>query len=379
MWTKTADIIQQKGSQISLGLKVEEVSWSSNKIDELRIDRDGSKETVTGADYVISMPVKELIDILDPSPPQEVLAASKNLRYRDFLTVALIINKRDVFPDNWIYIHDPEVKVGRIQNFKNWSPYMVPDPEKTCLGLEYFCFEGDSLWNMPDDQLAEQGIQELVELGFINGDEVEEGQVVRMPKAYPIDDSSSHESMRVIQEFFIKFKNLQLIGRNGQHKYNNQDHSMATAMMAAENIQGADHDLWKVNLEPDYYEEIVTPTEEQVRTQKMLAGALARMDKIGLAAALGTVTGTLIFLATLFLLLKGGDVVGQNLQLLSQYFLGYSVTMGGAFIGFLYGFFWGFLFGWLFAYLRNLFIAYFVYRVKKKTAVLRFRDFLDNF
>src|SRR6185369_6489460 len=154
------------------------------------------------------------------------------------------------------YIHDPEVKVGRIQNFKSWSPEMVPDPDKTCLGLEYFCFEGDGLWNMPDQDLIQLAKNEMEILGLVRSEDVEDGTVVRMPKAYPVYDSTYKESLEVIRNFLTRMPNLQLVGRNGMHKYNNQDHSMLTAMLAVKNIQGEQYDLWAVNADPDYHEEV---------------------------------------------------------------------------------------------------------------------------
>jgi protoporphyrinogen oxidase len=168
----------------------------------------------------------------------------------------LIVNRREVFPDNWIYIHDPEVKMGRIQNFKNWSPAMVADPAKTCLGLEYFCFEGDGLWSSSDEELVALGKRELERLGLVKSSEVEDGTVLRVRKAYPVYDSTYRESLAVIRRFLACLDNLQLVGRNGMHKYNNQDHSMLTAMLAVKNILGAAYDLWEVNTDQEYLEEL---------------------------------------------------------------------------------------------------------------------------
>ncbi len=158
-------------------------------------------------------------------------------------------------PDNWIYIHDPAVKLGQIQNFKNWSAEMAPDRSKTCLGLEYFCFEGDGLWSMPDGELIEFGKSELLKIGMVRASEVEGGSAVRVHKAYPVYDATYRDALRVIREFVGRIGNLQLVGRNGMHKYNNQDHSMLTAMLAVENILGASHDLWQVNADEEYLEE----------------------------------------------------------------------------------------------------------------------------
>jgi protoporphyrinogen oxidase len=202
------------------------------------------------------MPIQELVRKLDPPAPPDVLAAADGLSYRDFLTVAVVVDKSDLFPDNWIYIHEPDVLVGRIQNFKNWSPDMVPDANKTCVGLEYFCFEGDGLWTTPDADLVELAKRELALLGLAREADIESGAVVRMPKAYPVYDGVYEQHLRVIRDFLDGLPNLQLVGRNGMHKYNNQDHSMLTAMLAVENILGAEYDLWQVNAEQEYHEEV---------------------------------------------------------------------------------------------------------------------------
>ena len=255
---------------------------------------------------------------------------------------------------------------------------MVPEPNKTCLGLEYFCFEGDRLWNMPDEKLIELAKRELSTLGLVNQNDVEEGTVVRMPKAYPIYDSTYQKSIDVVRAFLKGFDNFQLVGRNGMHKYNNQDHSMLTALLSAENILGANHDLWAINVEQEYHEEMILEPGEEAALDKLLPGVFSRLDQLGLATATGSVCGLLIFFATIGLVVKGG-IGSFYLQLLNQYFFGYTVTVKGAFIGMAYGFLWGFLFGWLFAYLRNFFIAYYIYRIKRRAELLTFRDFLDHF
>jgi protoporphyrinogen oxidase len=378
MWQAMVESIEKNGSQVCLGKAVEGIRWSGNKVEALEVKQNGQIELVHGKDFISSMPIREALQKFKPEVPKEVLEAANDLKYRDFLTVALIINKPMLFPDTWVYIHDPEVKVGRIQNFKNWSPFMVPDSNKTCLGLEYFCFEGDDLWNMPDDELIELGKKELESLGLANSDDVEDGTVVRMPKAYPVYDSTYRKSLDVVRQFFGGIDNLQLVGRNGMHKYNNQDHSMLTAMLSAENILGANHDLWAVNVEQEYHEEMkVEPSEEAV-LDKILPRVFARMDPLGLATAVGSVLGLLIFFATLWLAIKGGPA-SVYLRLLNQFFFGYTVTVKGAIIGLAYGFSWGFLVGWLIAYLRNFIIAFYLYRIRRKVELLTFRDFLDHF
>ncbi|MFC2141377.1 NAD(P)/FAD-dependent oxidoreductase [Acidobacteriota bacterium] len=379
MWTTASEIIKNNGSEVRLGAEVQGIRWSEGRVDALEVKQNGRTELVQGTDFISSMPLREAIQKMKPDVPEEVLIAAKDLKYRDFLTVSLIIKEPDLFPDNWIYIHDPNVKVGRIQNFKNWSPYMVPDQDKTCLGLEYFCFEGDTLWSMSDAALIELGTRELESLGFVRAEDVEDGMVVRMPKAYPIYDSSCHESVAVVRRFLEGLANFQPIGRNGQHKYNNQDHSMLTAMKAAENVLGSNHDLWDVNEEQEYLEEIKLRPDEKTAWRNLLERTFSQLDKLGFATAIGTAFGLAVFLVTILLVIKGGQTVGPTLQLLNQYFFGYSVTVKGAFIGFAYSFFWGFLFGWLFAYLRNLFVGFFIYTVKKRLELLKFKDFFDNF
>jgi len=184
-----------------------------------------------------------------------VLEAARSLRYRDFLTVALILEKASLFPDNWIYIHDPGVRVGRIQNFGNWSPDLVPNPGYSCLGLEYFCFEDDDLWSMDDVDLLALASREISALGLAPPAAIADGTVVRMKKAYPVYDAGYRERLMAIRAFLDSFRNLHPIGRNGLHQYNNQDHSMFTAMLAVRNILGERHDVWSVNADCEYHEE----------------------------------------------------------------------------------------------------------------------------
>ena len=256
MWERVADIVTNRGSRVMMNSETVNILWS-DRVTGIRVRENGKTRVIEGTDFVSSMPIRELIARFEPAAPEEVQAAANKLTYRDFLTVALIVN-RDAFPDNWIYIHDPGVKLGRIQNFKSWSPELIPDPKTTCLGLEYFCFEGDGLWNMPDQDLVELGKKELEILGLVKASEVIEGSVVRMPKAYPVYDGDGEyrEGLKVVRRFVDGLGNLQLVGRNGMHKYNNQDHSMLTAMLAAKNILGAKFDLWGVNVDEEYHEEV---------------------------------------------------------------------------------------------------------------------------
>jgi protoporphyrinogen oxidase len=394
MWEKVSDILINEGSRVLLNSDVNKIYINGNSVDKIEILEKGIKKEIFGNNFISSMPVRELIQKFDPPVPDEILKAATDLKYRDFLTVSLVVNKKDVFPDNWIYIHDPNVEVGRIQNFKNWSDDMVPSEEKTCLGLEYFCFEGDGLWSMDDNDLIDLGKKELEQTGLVEASLIEDGTVVRMPKAYPVYDSTYLDSLNKVRDYLSIIGNLQLVGRNGMHKYNNQDHSMLTAMLAVKNIMGSNYDLWKVNADQEYHEEISGEEEKDFKalssTQPLVPGsvkpspvdlaiirAFSKLDKLALAISIGTVLGITTFLSTLFLIFKNGDIIGPNLNLLGQYFIGYTVSFQGAFIGLGYSFLWGFIFGWLFAYLRNFFTGLYIIRIKKRYEYSSFKDFID--
>ncbi len=259
MWEKVADISEAKGHPVLLGRSVAKIHHEGGRVTSVTTKTaDGGSETYEGTHFISSIPIRELIARLDPPAPEKVRKAADSLSYRDFISVALMIDRASVFPDNWIYIHDPGVRVGRIQNFKNWSPDMVPDPGKTCLGLEYFCFEGDGLWTMQDKDLIELATGELSRLGMCRPGEVFDGVVVRQPKAYPVYDDSYQENVAIVREHLATaLPNMYLAGRNGMHKYNNQDHSMMTALLVARNIAtGSLLDPWKVNADAVYHEDV---------------------------------------------------------------------------------------------------------------------------
>ena len=259
MWERCQEIVERWGSPVYLNTAVTRLERDGTKVKSITV-RQGDRTTqIVGEHFISTMPISLLLNQLDPPPPAHVLEAARGLKYRDFLIVALIVNREHLFPDNWLYIHSPEFKVGRIQNFKNWSPAMVPDSSKTCLGMEYFCSEGDDLWEMSDEQLIELATQEVIALRLgIQEGEVEDGVVIRQPKAYPVYDGEYRQHLQVIQDYLETFNNLQTVGRNGMHRYNNQDHSMLTAMLAVQNILGEKHDLWQVNVERSYHEEFTT-------------------------------------------------------------------------------------------------------------------------
>jgi protoporphyrinogen oxidase len=256
MWEKVASDIRARGGQIVMGSKVMKIRHDGHRVTSVdSADASGGISSIEAEQFIISMPLQETVLAFDPPLAAEALAAAKELRYRDFLTVALVVEGENPFPDNWIYIHEPDVKLGRIQNFKNWSEAMIGRPGTTCLGLEYFCFEGDGLWSLPDAELIELGKRELGQLGLLNGGRVTGGSVVRVEKAYPVYDPGYQSHLNVIRLELAKMANLSVVGRNGMHKYNNQDHSMMTAMLAVKNLGGGTYNLWNVNGDAEYHEE----------------------------------------------------------------------------------------------------------------------------
>jgi protoporphyrinogen oxidase len=262
MWETMTSRIEEQGGSVLLDTKVDRIELDGGAV--VSVDAGGS--TFTPDAVISSLPLRELVAMADPIPPAVVREAARGLRYRDFLTVALVVSGDDLFPDNWIYIHEPAVRVGRIQNYRSWSPWMVPDPDRACVGLEYFCFAGDDLWTMRDDELVELAASELARLGLARRDQVERGFAIRVPKAYPIYDADYADRVAVIRAWLETIENLQQVGRNGLHRYNNSDHSMLTAMRAVDNLlAGAGHDLWAVNADSAYHEEDTAP-EQPYRT-----------------------------------------------------------------------------------------------------------------
>jgi protoporphyrinogen oxidase len=257
MWEMTRDRVVERGGAVVHDRRVVRVEHDRSKVTALvAADAAGVEHAYRGHHFLSTLPVRSLIRALDPPPPPAVLDAASALKYRDFLTVVLIVDQPETFPDNWIYVHEPRVKLGRVQNFKNWSPDLVPDPTRSSLGLEYFCFEGDGLWNLPDAELVALGRREIDAIGLVKADKVVDGCVVRMPKAYPVYDDAYQEHLAVIRRWLATLENLALAGRNGLHKYNNQDHSMMTALLCARNILGLGvYDPWQVNTDAEYHEE----------------------------------------------------------------------------------------------------------------------------
>lgn len=259
MWDACAAKIQRLGGTIAMGQRVTACAWD----EAARIwrithrDAHGAEQTLEAEHLISSTPVRTLATLLTPALAPAALAAAGALRYRDFITVVLIFRTKDSFDDNWIYIHEPNVKVGRVQNFKSWSPEMVPDPSTACYGLEYFCFEGDGMWQAEDAALIELARREMETLGLARGGDWVDGTVVRQAKAYPVYDAEYQAHVAIVRaELEARFPTLHLAGRNGMHKYNNQDHSMMTAILSARNVLAGErrHDIWQVNEDAEYHE-----------------------------------------------------------------------------------------------------------------------------
>jgi len=254
MWEAARDRVVEGGNSVLMAHGLKQLSHDSEDWRMVATGPEGDR-VIRAKDVISSAPMRELAGRIHPLP--RTLPDALDLKYRDFLTVALMIRSEDLFPDNWIYIHDSKVKVGRIQNFRSWSPEMVPDPELACVGLEYFCFEGDGLWASPDDVLVELARKEMGILGLCDPATVEGGVVVRQEKAYPIyDDAYAAHVDAMRKEFEGAYPTLHLVGRNGMHRYNNQDHAMMTAMLTVRNILAGErvYDCWQVNEDAEYHE-----------------------------------------------------------------------------------------------------------------------------
>ena len=260
MWERFAQAVTAGGGRVELGADVTRLEHAGGRVTKVAVCKDGAVSEISARHFISSMPLADLIARLCPPPPQAVGSAAGRLKYRAFIMVALLYNRQELFPDHWVYVHTPSLKVARVQNFKRWSRAMVADPAKTCLGAEYFCDEGDSLWNSSDESLVALARGELDELGLAGWQDFEHGIVIRQAKAYPVYDRDYRPSLATIRQYLAGFENLQVVGRNGMHRYNNQDHSMLTGLLAARNILGGGgpqagilrlgsprYDLWSLN------------------------------------------------------------------------------------------------------------------------------------
>ena len=256
MWEAAGDLVRGHGNHVLMGHKLKQLAF--NNVTQrwtVSATHDGAAMTINAAHVISSAPMRELAGRLHPLPA--TLPEAANLKYRDFLTVALMIRSADLFPDNWIYIHDSKVKVGRVQNFRSWSPEMVPDSDLACVGLEYFCFEGDGLWSSSDDELVALATREMAQLGLCDAAQVVGGTVVRQEKAYPVYDEDYAANVEALRrEIEARYPTLHCVGRNGMHRYNNQDHAMMTAMLTVRNIEAGArvYDIWAVNEDAEYHE-----------------------------------------------------------------------------------------------------------------------------
>lgn len=396
MWERCEELLAARGSATLRGVHIDRIHHRRGRVEAIfGWTAAGERVEYGGEHFISTMPLHDLIHALDPAPPAEVLQAANRLRYRDYLTVVLIVKRDMVFPDNWIYIHSPEVKMGRIQNYKNWSPAMVPDPSRTSLGLEYFLWDKDEEWGWPQQRLIERGIQECGRIGLIDPGEVEDGTVVRMRKAYPVYDQHYQHSVTTVRRYLESLANFQTIGRNGLHRYNNQDHSMLTGVYAARNIVGEQNDVWSVNTETEYQEEgrmaerevgdrlvpVQLTPEDTARTlspDEVIASAFAELDPVALGVAVGVVSGLGLFLMTALLLLKGGPEIGSNLSLFRHYLPGFEVTWRGAVIGFIAAGVGGGALGYVGAWLRNQGMAAYAVLVRRRAEAKARRDLLDK-
>ncbi len=253
MWEAMTQAVEAGGGEVRLDSPVEHLEHSAGRITALQVAQE--RLPLERADVVSSAPLRDLILSLSPGSPQDVLAAARALRYRAILIVGLVIPVADLFPDNWIYVHSPQVRVGRIQNSKNFSPQLVPNPALSCLALEYYSWQGDEVWSMADEALITLAGNELHELGLLADEQVIAGKVIRIPHAYPVYDPGYQDRVRIIREYLAGFANLQVIGRAGMHRYNNMDHSMLTGIQATRNLVCESHDLWLINIEQEYLEQ----------------------------------------------------------------------------------------------------------------------------
>ena len=301
MWRAVQEEIERRDGRVQLNSDVVQINRTEKRIDSIVISENGRRTTIQGTHFISSMPITDFVKRLRPEPAAEVLDAAERLKYRDFLTVCLIVDKPELFPDNWIYVHDPAVKVGRIQNFKNWSPDMVPDSSKSSLGMEYFCTEGDELWNMSDADLVELGKHEVQRIGLASYYDIRDGCVFRVPKSYPVYDSDYQDSLVRLKEFVSGLENFETIGRNGLHRYDDQDHAMLTGMLAVRNlVLGEQNDLWSVNADQEYHEEIRAEAELlSPDVVESIEGALAtvflKLDRVAFGLSLGPYRAWLCF------------------------------------------------------------------------------------
>ena len=270
MWEEMKRKIEKKGGKFLMESEVVSINHENNKIVSVTVKNKNKKKNIPGKYFLSSIPLKELIMKMNPKPEAEIVKAAESLKFRAFVAVALVLNKEKIFPDTWIYTHDKGMACIRIQNFNNWSPFLVPKG-KTCLGFEYTCNFNDEFWNLDDEGIRKIAIEDLEKAGFAEKKEVVDSKIIRLKDVYPVYTLDYKEKVSIIKRYIDKFnknfKNIQPIGRGGMHKYNNMDHSMMTALLAARNILGKEYDIWKVNTDAEYHE------EEKEKNQKKVFNA----------------------------------------------------------------------------------------------------------
>ncbi len=384
MWERCRDLAASNGIETHLRSRVVRVHHAGARVEAVEVEGpDGETRREEAGALISSMPIGALVRAMQPAAPAEVLAAADSLRYRDFLIVGLIVDRAELFPDNWIYVHAPEVRVGRVQSFKNWSPEMVSDPELSFIGLEYFANRGDDLWNMTDDDLVELGAAEAGVIGLFEPGEVRAGTVVRMPRAYPVYDAGYETRLQTLRDWLERFDNLYTVGRNGQHRYNNQDHSMLAGLFAARGVAGEKLDLWSINEDQSFHEELsgeeaerhgmrdrLTPSRAETDVESMLQDAFALYDEVAMGGAVGITASLALAIATAALLLGSGQEFVPMLSLLGQYLFGYQVTWPGLLIGTIEAGLVGFGLGWFTARMINLMVAAFERSLERRLATM---------
>ncbi len=255
MYERMAERVREMGNRVLLGHRVEKLVHDGRRVTRAVVRTAGGEIQYDVRHLISSMPLTELVRCLSPAPPAPVLDAAGRLHYRALLTVNLLLDRTEQLPDTWIYIHDPQVRVGRVQCFRNWSPDMVPRPTWSSRGLEYFCTAGDELWQMDDTDLIEIARQEMRVLQLCDPRDVFDAFVIRMPRCYPVYDATYRQHLQVIRDYLARFDNVYPVGRCGLFKYNNSDHSILTALLTVENLFGAQHDVWAINADDEYLEE----------------------------------------------------------------------------------------------------------------------------
>ena len=393
MWERCSELAAELGLETHLRSRVVAVHHDGARVEAVEVEGpDGHRRREDCASLISSMPLGKMVAAMEPAPPDSVLEAARGLRYRDFLIVGLIVDREQLFPDNWIYVHSPEVQVGRVQSFKNWSPEMVRDPALSFIGLEYFANRGDDLWERSDEDLLKIGAAEAETLGLFRREEVLAGTVVRSPRAYPVYDGVYEAHLEVLRRWVDRFDNLYTVGRNGQHRYNNQDHSMLAGLYAARNVAGAKLDLWSINEEQSFHEEVregeaqsqgtvqdrLTPERTDNGVEALLHAAFARVDEVALGGAVGATASLCMAVATAVLLLGPDSSFVPMLSLLGNYLFGYEVSWPGLAVGVVEAGGAGFALGWLTARLLNVLISVSARGLERRLAALTTFEAMDE-